>query len=126
MVGRAVVDLPIDVSPEHTACRAACADGDPANIPVVPKRERHAEFEDILSTRTLCFPGLCLIPVVGAVGNERGTAARCAGAARASFVVVEFEGEHSATTLARRLNDGTGRVALGCEVLANVDPDAIF
>ena len=91
MVGRAVVDLPVDVGPEHTACGAARADCDPANVPVVAKREGHAEFEGFLSARTLCFAGLCVIPTFGAVGNERGPAAGCAGAAGASFVVVEFE-----------------------------------
>jgi len=81
-------------------------------------RQRNASS----SARSSAPPRLGFIPVAVAVAIESRPTARGTGAARVSRVV-EFEGEHPASALARQLNDGTGWVA--GDVLAPVREDAL-
>src|SRR5215211_2511525 len=101
MVRRAVVDLPVDVSAKHAARDAACADGDPANVAVVSKRESDTELEHLVAARTLRLSRLSLLPPLRTIGDERCSTTCSTSAACTTLLVVEFQRQGAMPALAR-------------------------
>jgi hypothetical protein len=66
---------------------------------------------------TLALPGIGLIPVLGAVGDEGSSPAADTGPLRAAFGVIDQDPEGAAVAVAaHRLDDLVDLVALGLEV----------